>query len=230
MTKTNGNTATAAPADKKPKKERLSIKDPKILEVIIALKELTPLIIHRFENKALLEIQEKQGKKARAAKEARDPEEEYNAARYADLFGPERDGIKTIAFKKALIRGAKGCGLVMKDAFGALHIVGEFTEIKALDRVMRTDIVRIGQGTSTPRYRPQYNGWSVELKVHLITNSMSLDQMVAALRMAGLTCGVGEMRPEKSADTFGRFTVVSVSAQEISLEEMAASILGDKAQ
>jgi hypothetical protein len=61
--------------------------------------------------------------------------------------------------------------------------------------------------TTTLRYRPQFDEWSVKLKIMYARNSISPEQIVNLFNVAGFAVGIGERRPGKSGDSFGMFKV-----------------------
>ena len=75
--------------------------DIKAVDVVIQGKPGSPLVIHQFGDKVRQEIRDKQQKKAKKAKEDRNPEAEFLAARYINERGQECAPIT--ALKKCLI-------------------------------------------------------------------------------------------------------------------------------
>lgn len=197
----------------------LAIVRPIIRIVEMEIIGTTPYVAHQFAQKAIRAMEDKQQKKAKSAPLARVPRDDFEGARYLDERG--RDCIPGAAFKRAAVRGAKHSDLVMKDALSSFFVTGHLVPITfegetgadgKVTPVMRTDPVRIGGpgGTMTMAYRPEYRNWKATLLIELNTNLLSLDQLVACFEAAGFGVGVGEMRPEKCGDTFGRFRVGEV--------------------
>lgn len=177
----------------------------------------SPLIVHRWSEKAKKEILDKQMKKAKQGRDAKDPWQDYADSLYwlspqpsaADLT-PEsiksgKFGFPTVAFKAAAVRAATDAGMKMTDTRRAFHIEGEFVTIEGVPS-MREDMVRIGMGTADIRYRGQFEKWSVVLTINYNATAMSLEQIINLFEIAGFGVGVGEWRPEKNGSN-GRFHV-----------------------
>jgi hypothetical protein len=184
----------------------------KVEMATIAIKGLSPLIMHRWSEKARREMLDKQMKKT-VRKEAKKPEEQYEESVYK--LDDERLGFPADAFKKAMIRGAKQIGLVMTDARTSFFVHGEYCtrddrELVPItgDIQPREDMVRLNGATADIRFRGQVIGWSADLKISYNSSITSFDQIVNMLHAAGYGVGVGEWRPEKDG-TFGRFEVVA---------------------
>jgi hypothetical protein len=184
----------------------------KVESVQIKIKGLSPLIMHRWSEKARKEMLDKQMKKT-VKKEAKSPEEQYESSVYKLDDG--RIGFPADAFKKAMIRGAKQIGLVMTDARTSFFVHGEYCtrddrELVPLtgEVAPREDMVRLNGATADIRFRGQVLDWSATLHISYNASITSFDQVVNMLHAAGYGVGVGEWRPEKDG-TFGRFEVVT---------------------
>lgn len=186
-----------------------------ILKIDIRLYELrivgdTPLIVHAWSEKAKKEMLDKQMGKARAKKEPKDPQRDYEDAFYRLPDGTP--AFPTIAFKAAAVGAARQVdGLKMTFLRGAFHTLGDLVAIDGQPR-MREDMVRLG-GVNNPadlRYRPEFDPWAVSLRIRLDARALTLEQLVHLFNQAGFSCGVGEWRPEKKG-RFGMFHVESIS-------------------
>lgn len=195
-------------AKKTDKKKKITIEGPIIERMSIEIIGITPLLVHAFSAKAIKQIEDKQQKKGKAAKAARDPNAEFEAAKYYTADG--RDAGLSVWFKKSAIRGAKHCGLVMKDAISSFFVDGEKLPLEFERCEMRQDTVRIGNGSADIRYRPEYTGWSVNLDITFNSNLISADQLIACFNAAGFGVGVGDWRPERGGD-HGRFRLGRVA-------------------
>ena len=170
----------------------------------------SPLVAHKWSEKAKEMMRAKQQKKATAKREAKDPEAEFEAARYRMPDG--RDGFPVTAFKKAAVDACSHVSGVTKvEARGAFHVnLSEELiplEIQAAPK-MREDIMRVGMGVADLRYRPHYEPWSVRLNIHFNPNVLSAEQIVNLFNTAGFAIGVGEGRPQKNGQ-FGMFHVAT---------------------
>lgn len=191
-----------------PKKEAVQaveLRPINLKQVNLELVGTSPLIVHAWAEKAKKEMLDKQMKKAKGAKEAKDPERDYQGAFYRLADGSP--GFPSIAFKQAAVSagGRFSDGLKMTELRGSFFIGGELVKING-DPRMREDMVRIGMGTADIRYRPEFPEWSVILPITYNADAISLEQLVNIFNLAGFGVGVGEWRPEKNGQ-FGMFRV-----------------------
>jgi len=127
------------------------------------------------------------------------------------------DGIPASAFKDAIIKVGFRCAdfkgtelrawLSIMSADGLLPIIG--SEWKP-----RRDICRVRKGSSSiplPVCRPLYPApWETVLQIKYDANSITLEQVVSLVTMAGFSIGVGAWRPECDGD-YGRFSVTAAA-------------------
>lgn len=188
---------------------QIELKDLKIKIVEVPIIGTSPLLVHNFSQKITNEIEAKQQGKAKNSKhDIRNPEAEYEGAKHISATG--QDGFPAGGFKKCLVRGAKAIGLVMTDVKAGLFIepdckVTNLVHING-DCEMRTDHVRIGNGSADIRYRPEYTNWSAVLTISFNEGLVSLDQVFQMVYAGGYGTGIGDWRPEKGGN-FGRFTL-----------------------
>lgn len=192
--------------------QAISIHELNLKTLYLRLKGTSPLIVHKFNVKTIRQIEEKQqlgGKAKGKAKGARKPEDEFNGARYILNKKKKIDGFPASGFKKAAVRAGTFMGMKMTDSRGSFHVIGDLVPIACVKGPkMRTDMVRIGMGTSDVRYRPEYANWGCELEIRYNANVVSPEQIVNMFNTAGFSTGVGEWRPEKGGN-FGMFEVVA---------------------
>jgi hypothetical protein len=171
----------------------------------IKIKGRSNLIMHRWDEKTKKGMLDKQMKKAKTAKEAKNPQRDYEESFYRLPNG--KPGFPTIAFKLAMVSagGRFSDGLKMTELRGAFFVEGEMVEIIGTPR-MREDMVRISMGKADIRYRPEFPEWSVMLPIRYNADKISLDQLANILNLAGFGVGVGEWRPEKDGQ-YGMFHV-----------------------
>lgn len=164
----------------------------------------SPLISHKWSEKAKKEMLDKQMKKAKTAKEAKDPERDYRESLYTHDDGSY--GFPCVAFKAAAVSACRFVdGMKMTEARGAFHVVGELTSIDG-EPSMREDMVRVGMGTADIRYRGEFKVWRTTLTVSYNASAISASQIANLFNLAGFGVGVGEWRPEKDG-SYGRFHV-----------------------
>lgn len=171
----------------------------------------TPLIVHRFSEKAKKKmLDDMQGKKT--PKQAKDPQAEYDAAFYRLTNGDY--GLPAIAFKLATVGAARfyGKNVTMTALKQFLFFQGEVGEDgRALVRIegeprMREDVVTVGRGGTDLRYRPEFLEWRTVLEVTYVKSALTRNSVISLIDAGGMGVGVGEWRPEKDGD-FGTYRV-----------------------
>lgn len=178
----------------------------------VPVRGLTPLITHKFSEKAKRQMLEAQVKTSvKTKRDAQDPEAEYNAARY--ILPDGRDGFPAVGFKAAIAGSARLFeGLTMTALKVAVFVEGEGPEqlvpiIGAPQ--MREDVTRVGMGTANLRYRPMYDPWSAVLIVRYVPSMVDRDSVITLVNAAGMG-GIGEWRPsapKSLTGAFGQFEV-----------------------
>lgn len=168
----------------------------------------SPLISHKWSEKAKKEMLDKQMKVAKTAKAAKDPERDYRESLYEIPDGGY--GFPCVAFKAAAVSACRFAdGIKMTEARGAFHVVGELAPIEG-EPEPREDMVRVGMGTADIRYRGQFPTWRTTLNIDYNADVLSPEQILNLFRLAGFGVGVGEWRPEKDG-SYGRFHVAEES-------------------
>ena len=163
----------------------------------------SPLIVHKWSEKAKKQMLDKQMKRASQGKAAKDPEQDYRESLYIRDDGSY--GFPAVAFKAAAVRAGTYCDMKMVFLRGAFHIEGDLVLVEG-EPEPREDMVRVGQGTADIRYRPQFPKWATELDITFNNRALTAEQIVNLFEIAGFAVGVGEWRPEKDGQ-FGRFQV-----------------------
>lgn len=176
----------------------------------------SPLISHAWSEKAKRQMLDKHMKKAKTAKEAKDPVADFVNSLYwlsekpgkptEDDVVQGRFGFPCVAFKSAAVGACRfSDGIKMTEARGAFHVVGEFAAIEGTP-TPREDMVRIGMGKADIRFRGEFKTWRTRLLVDYNVAVLSPEQIVNLFNLAGFGVGVGEWRPEKDG-SYGRFHV-----------------------
>lgn len=171
----------------------------------LTIEGVSPLLVNKFSSKAIQEITDKQMGKAKAAKEFRKPEEEYEAALYRmpgtrDKYGVPANGLKIMAVSAVKYVS----GLKQTFARGAFHVVpgpGGLIPIKTSGPVMDDGMVRIGpfgRKVAMPRYRPRFDDWECTFQIQYNANVISPEQIANLYETAGFAIGLCEWRPEKN--------------------------------
>lgn len=176
----------------------------------------SPLVVHAWSEKAKEMMRQTQQKKAKRAKEARDPWADFCESLYWISDKPvkptEKDvqkavfGFPSIGFKTAAVDACSHVdGVTKVEARGAFHVDGELVAIEGHPK-MREDMVRVGMGTADLRYRGEFFPWSVTLNIRHNANVLSAEQLVNLFNTAGFAIGVGEHRPQRDG-SWGLFHV-----------------------
>lgn len=205
------------------KKEEIVIPAIDVRQATVKVVGDSPLIMHKWSEKAKKEILDKQMKKAKSkGHDAKDPVRDFIDSLYWLEGEPKekteagfseavangaRFGFPAVAFKAAAVAAGYRAGITkdMKTMRCAFHVIGEFAEIEGVP-VMREDMVRIGMGISDIRYRGEFKNWSTLLHVKYNPAIVSLEQLANIINLGGFACGVGEWRVEKGGP-FGTFHI-----------------------
>lgn len=205
-TKSNGSSKRITEAE-----EFVKLKPINTRQMRCVIKGTSPLIQHKWSEKALIMMREKGSGKKTKDREARNPEAESEAATYRDSSG--NYAIPVLALKSAIISAAhKDIGIEKTLVRKALFIKSNpdmMLPMQCSEPVTREDSVRVGQGSADLRYRPQFDDWSVEFTVEIDADLLQPSDVVNLIDRAGFGVGIGEWRPEKGGE-YGRFQVETV--------------------
>lgn len=198
--------------------ETISLPQLQIQHLSITLIGDSPLICHAWDEKAKRQMLDKQMKKAKRGKDAKDPEQDFFNSLYWLTPKPEkpqasdiakaRYGFPAVAFKSAAVDACRHVdGMKMTGARGSFHIIGDMVEIIGTP-TPREDMVRVGMGTADIRYRGEFRSWKAKVAIRYNATVFSPEQIVNLFNVAGFAVGIGEWRPEKSG-SFGMFHVLT---------------------
>ena len=179
------------------------------------------IITHAWSEKAKKQIQATQAEKdkdltsgrgKKKKRPPRDPQAEYEAARYLNDKG--KDCIPAVGIKNAIVTaGMRFLGQKQPTLRGVINVRGsgagnhDLVPLKFKKRVMRTDSVNIGwPKVADLRYRPEYKDWSVDLDVEFDEEFITPESLLNLIRRAGFSVGIFEWRAEKGGQ-FGSFDV-----------------------
>ena len=216
----------------KMKQEEIVIKPIDIRTVTVRVVGTTPLIMHKWSEKAKRMILDKQMKVAKSkGHDAKNPVEDFIKSMYWMDGSPVPDEMTEEGFAKAIASGAKfgfpamsfkqaaissgyrtGVTKDMTSLRGSFFVKGygldNLVEIKynAPPR-MREDMVKIALGGTDIRFRGEFPDWYADLEIQYNANGKySLDQIINLINLGGFSCGVGEWRPERDG-TYGMYQV-----------------------
>lgn len=188
--------------------EKLAIELPRLdlQRLTVALVGDSPLICHAWSAKSKREMLDKQMKKAKQKREAKDPQRDFEESLYKLDGGGY--GFPAVAFKSAMVGACRFVeGVKMTEARGAFHVVGEMVPIEG-EPTRREDMVRVGMGAADIRFRGEFKTWRAILDIQYNAAAISAEQIVNLLNVAGFGVGVGEWRPERDG-SYGRFHVAT---------------------
>jgi hypothetical protein len=212
-------------------KGTIYIPAPVVLMLQIKIVGDSPLICNAFPDKLKKEMEEKRlqdetapheesqgtsgGKKKQKPRPPRDFDKEFRDSLYPIEGGGY--GFPAIAFKRAIVGACRNVdGLTMKDADRLIYVKGVAFS-KGFDVVpiegkpiKREDVVRVGNYQDKQpdiRFRGEFPSWSCVLNIKFFPKKISQAQLVNLIQWAGITEGVGEMRPSapKKSFEFGQF-------------------------
>lgn len=217
-----GAAQTVATAKAPPETQQIELPRLQIQRCQITIVGDSPLIVHKWSDKAKKEMLDKQMKVAKQGRAAKVPEQDFLDSMYflntdgtlaktpsvssrpnlaRCLFG-----FPVVAFKAAAVDACTHItGITKVSARGSFHIDGEFAVIQGVPH-MREDMVRVGMGTADIRYRGEFSQWRTQLTIRYNTNVISVEQIANLFNTAGFAVGIGEWRPQKDG-SYGMFHV-----------------------
>lgn len=183
------------------------------VEMEITIQGLTPVIPHKWSEKAKRQMPGHPDRDTHTKKGAREPEAEAEGCVYRLDDG--RPGMPATAFKSAIVSACRFFeDLPMVQAKLLFHVVGQGPEqlvpIKG-NPVLHEDTPRNSSGTADLRYRYYFEDWSAVLKIRFTAARISPESIMALVDAAGRV-GVGDWRPgapKSATGTFGTFRVAN---------------------
>lgn len=193
----------------------IEIPEIRLSTMMVGIIGETPLLTNRFGENARKKIEDKQQKKAKGAREARIPEEEFRDACHMIREGVY--GFPAVGIKKALVvAGGRFADEKMTHLRGVINIMGDLIEIKAPPPKMRSDTVRLQGGVTSIAYRPMFMPWEMDIPIRFNSSIIGEAQILNLFQIAGFAVGLGAWRPECNG-TFGTFRLneaaVSMAAE-----------------
>jgi len=199
------------------------IPEIKINHASLRIEGTSPLIVHRFPEKARKEILDKCMQKAKAGKEPKNPVQEFMQSLHwitampteyteeafeAAVKAGAKFGFPATGVKQSAVSAAYRAGLTRDkvSVYGAFHICGgELIEIQGTPQ-MREDYATIANGAPEIRYRAEFREWAMEFDIRYNASVFSLEQIVTFFNFGGFAVGIGDWRTEK-AGIFGSYCV-----------------------
>lgn len=189
---------------------------PIIVQEFEASIEGEDLITHKWSEKAMKEMlaaqqmTKEEKKLAKLNRAKKNPDEDFEGARY---HFDGKDWFPVNGIKKAMVSAGFGLGIAKSIVQRCVFIRGtikrDYAEIKYARIVKREDAVKVGpfnNRTADLRYRPEYQDWSMDLRIVFRSDIISQEQVLTLLEHAGFSIGIGEWRAEKDGQA-GSFHV-----------------------
>lgn len=182
-------------------------------EIDVLIEGVSPLIIHKWSEKALRLMRHAQsGNEEKLAREPKVPEEEAEGSLYRLDDG--RPGMPATAFKAAMVGAARlFSGLTMVTLKSGIFVTGDgVDQLVPIEGELsiREDMPRNANGNADLRYRYQVWPWMATLRVVWLPTLMSAESVANLVDAAG-NGGIGDWRPsapKSMTGTYGRFQVV----------------------
>jgi hypothetical protein len=192
---------------------KVVITPPRMQHAVLNIRGISPYVQHAFSQKAQTQMEETQraGTQARSRKrrEARDFEENYQAAQHRSREGWR--GIPAPAFRNAMIDACRLVGFVMTRAKLTIFV----DPVHGYDAIDGSPLIRIigepeihkgwgrnATGTADLRWRPIWHEWSAHVPLRWDADQFSAADVFNLFARAGLQVGIGEGRPS-SPNSFG---------------------------
>jgi len=213
----------------KMEKKQIQIAPPNIKTVEFFIKGTAPLVVHKFSQKAILQIRQKQEAGSVANKnkkrEAKNFDDLFNGSRHISSDG--WDGIPAGAFRCALISACRLCDFKMTMAKMSIFIKADGyddTEGTPLVKIIgdkaekHESMVRIGIGgcTTDISVRAMYRKWGARLRISFDGDRFSETDLANLLMRVGIQVGLCEGRPDSKNSAgmgWGTFKLVNSEAE-----------------
>lgn len=211
-------------AVKKTEPERIDLQRIEDAIAQVPIVGLTPVIPHKWSEKSLGMMRDKQFGKAKQKPAPKDPLEEALAASYwiKQPLDPEdaatgEPGIPATAFKAAIADAARYFdGVTITDLKQIIYVDGvdvggdllvPFSGIP----VLREDTPRNSGGTCDLRYRYAWSEWRATLTVRYVPRKVTSESVIALVDAAGRG-GVGDWRPSSPKSKTGIYGTWRIDA------------------
>lgn len=182
---------------------------------VVQIVGVTPVIPHRWTDKAKRLMLEGQQAKVAAKKDPKNPEQDAHDATY--WLDDGRPGIQAVAFKAAIADAARffDKSVTIEMLKRSIHVFGEVNEVGDVlvpiegEITMREDMPRNSGGGADMRYRNQIWPWRAELHIEFFPTMISHESLVTLIDASGAN-GVGDWRPsspKSKTGTFGKYQV-----------------------
>lgn len=196
------------------KEEVVRIPRADIKRARITIVGKTALLVNRFDEKSIQQIEDNYRGVAKNKGVPRSAEEEYESSLYRMPDNPKVYAVPVAGIKKCAVSACRYVdGIAMTEAKGSFHVLevcGGMVPIKS-KKGPRVDerIVRVGNfGNKKPakRRRGIFDDWEITFDVEYNSGVINLEQILNLYENAGFSIGLHEYRPEKDGN-LGMFSV-----------------------
>lgn len=180
----------------------------------------SPLILNRMSRKAELSLLIGGARKnaaERAATLKHNPVTEFHDAPYTlSPEAPTLVGVLASAFKGAMCTAALDLPGTKKAQIGRLvYVEGDYVAVWGRPQ-LHMSVVRSADINRTPdiRTRAILARWACDVDIRHVTSLINAQAIFNLMSAAGVTCGIGDWRPEKGKGSYGQFALVNAADPE----------------
>lgn len=165
----------------------------------VSVESITPFLSHKFSERNMEQMENKQRKTNIAERKPRMAiEQEVEDCIHRLENG--KVGYPSSAFYNGIVEAATCLGGVnKKKVAGAVKVSGfngnPLIEMKYDKQVTQKDFVKLSTSTADIRFRPRFEGWSCELLIRYNAAQISPEQIITLINLAGFNRGIGDHRP-----------------------------------
>lgn len=183
--------------------------------MMLTLRGESPLILNRCSESTINAIETKQTGGATNKKAPRDPEQEYIEHCYPICDGapatPTKEtfagcefGFPAIGIKKAICTaGMRFADAKKVQMFGVIFVHGPhrgLIKINGVPVMGRDPVKPPAQNTMHIAYRPYFDPWEMVVPIRYVSTVVTAEQLINAVRWAGISIGLGSWRVENGGD------------------------------
>ncbi len=175
----------------------------------------SPLILNRMSRKAEIDLLLGGGRKTQAERQAslkHNPLEEFRASPYLlSEEAPTLLGFMSSGFKGAMATAALDLPGMKKAQIGRLvYVEGDYVAVYGKP-YLSMSVVRSADINHTPDIRTRciVPRWACRVDVRYVASLLNAQAITNLLSAAGVTCGIGDWRPEKGKGSYGQFELVN---------------------
>lgn len=192
----------------------------------------TEMLMQRWTTKAITQMLMPQVTGTRAPREPKDLTKAFEDSWYRNVEGAPAVPCRMV--KAAIVSGAISTGKSVSKAElrRQLRIIGNTApilradddsfEVWPIDKKtgkpegldMDISIVRNSSGVPDVRSRAKFHNWAIEVVLEFSPAMLAVDKVMAAVRAAGDSIGLGEWRPENGGE-LGQFTVEVLQDKDV---------------